>query len=310
MKPAVLIMGSLQERLQTHWQGLYEMHAPPAAGEQDDFLAGPGRVIEVIASDGGAIPRELLQQMPALRLVACFSTGYGLIDTALLRARGIALTTAAGVNAHDVADHATALILASWSGLVKAHASVLDGSWRAGMSPRHSMSGRRIGILGYGRIGAAIARRMAAHDVVVQWHGPHPKPDVPYPRAPSVLELARQSDVLVVACRDTPENRHVIDGAVLDALGPDGLLVNVSRGSLVDEAALIPRLRDGRLGGAALDVFETEPAPADRWKDVPRIVLSPHIAGYTVEAGPAMLSRLAENVRRHFAGEALLTPAW
>ena len=248
--------------------------------------------------------------MPALRLVACFSTGYGPIDTAVLRHRGIALTTAAGVNAHDVADHATALILASWSGLLRAHASVQGGSWRTGVPPRHSLSGRRVGILGFGRIGAALAKRMASHDVAVQWHGPHPKPEVPYARARSVVELAAESDVLAVTCRDTPENVHVIDGAVMDALGPEGLLVNVSRGSLIDEAALIARLRDGRLGGAALDVFETEPASADRWKDVPRILLSPHIAGYTVEAGPAMLSRLAENVRRYFARETLLTPAW
>ena len=310
MKPRLLISESLLRRLGPEWQDVYEMHPMPGPEGVEELLAGPARLTEVIVSDGSAIPPELLQQMPALRLVACFSTGYGLIDTSVLRARGIALTTAAGVNAHDVADHATALILASWSGLLRAHSAVQSGSWRSGLPPRHSLSGRRVGILGFGRIGAALARRMAAHDVSVKWHGPHPKPDVPYDRARTVVELAAESDVLVVTCRDSPENLHVIDGVVLDALGPEGLLVNVSRGSLIDEDALIARLRDGRLGGAALDVFESEPASADRWKDIPRILLSPHIAGYTVEAGPAMLSRLAENVRRHFAAEPLLTPAW
>jgi lactate dehydrogenase-like 2-hydroxyacid dehydrogenase len=248
--------------------------------------------------------------MPRLRLVACFSTGYEGIDVQLLQARGIALTTAAGINAHDVADHALALLLAGWSGVVEAHANVSAGRWRNGLPIRRSLRGRNIGIVGFGRIGSAIASRLAPHEVAIAWSGPNAKPAVPYPRCTSVLELAGRSDVLILSSRATPDGRHLVGRPELDALGAEGLLVNVSRGVLVDEQALVEALRDGRLGGAALDVLAEEPPDSARWRDVPRLVLTPHIAGYTRDAGPAMFDRLKENVRRYFAGEPLLTPVW
>jgi len=151
---------------------------------------------------------------------------------------------------------------------------------------------------------------MAAHEMLIAWHGPNPKPDVPYPRTADIQSLAGMSDILVVASRALPENRRQVGEAELTALGPEGMLVNVSRGMLVDEDALIRCLRDGRLGAAALDVFEEEPTPAARWRGVPNVLLTPHIAGYTREAGPDMMARLAENVRRYYAREPLLTPAW
>ena len=261
-------------------------------------------------SDGTPIPGAVLGNMPNLRLVACFSTGYEGIDTAALRARGISLTTAAGVNAHDVADHAVALMLAGWNGILESNTDLRAGRWRAARAPRRSLRGRRAGIVGFGRIGSAIAARLAPHELSIAWYGPAPKPHVPYPRTADLRSLAQASDVLFVASRATESNRHLIDALIIDSLGPQGLLVNVSRGVLVDEDALIASLKAGRLGGAALDVFEDEPTPAERWRDVPNVVLTPHIAGYTQEAGPAMMERLAENVRRHFAREPLLTPAW
>lgn len=306
----ILVVGGHLERLRVDWRERYRVHLLADFPDVADFLAGPGREIEVIVSDGLAIPESVLRGMPRLRLVACFSTGYAGIDTALLKSRGVALTTAAGVNAHDVADHAVALILAAWNGVPVADAIVREGRWREATAPRRSLRGRRVGIVGFGRIGSAIAARLVPHELLIAWCGPHAKPEVPHPRFPSVLELAKASDVLVVASRATPENRHQVGESELEALGPEGLLVNVSRGLLVDEEALVRCLVQGRLGGAALDVFEDEPPSMQRWRDVPNVVFSPHIAGYTREAGPAMMSLLAENVRRHFAGESLLTPAW
>ncbi len=306
----MLVHGRPLERLRSEWRDRYEVHTVSDFAASAALLAGVGQQIEVIVTDGSAIPELLLREMPRLKLVACFSTGYAEIDTAILRARGIALTTAAGVNAHDVADHACALILAMWSGVLQADSGMRLGFWRESLKPRPSLRGRRLGIVGLGRTGAAIAQRMAAHEMLIAWHGPNPKPDVPYPRTADIQSLAGMSDILVVASRALPENRRQVGEAELTALGPEGMLVNVSRGMLVDEDALIRCLRDGRLGAAALDVFEEEPTPAARWRGVPNVLLTPHIAGYTREAGPDMMARLAENVRRYYAREPLLTPAW
>jgi lactate dehydrogenase-like 2-hydroxyacid dehydrogenase len=309
-KPPLLVHGRELEGRRAVWADRYDVHTLSDHAGCAALLAGVGQQIEVIVSDGGAIPELLLREMPRLKLVACFSTGYAGINTTILRARGIALTTAAGVNAHDVADHACALILATWSGVLQADSAMRLGYWRENLKARPSLRGRRLGIVGLGRIGAAIAQRMAAHEMHIAWHGPNPKPDVPYPRSADIRSLAQASDILVVASRALPENRRQIGEDELTALGPEGLLVNVSRGMLVDEDALIRCLKDGRLGAAALDVFEEEPTPAARWRGVPNVLLTPHIAGYSREAGPDMMARLAENVRRYYAREPLLTPAW
>ncbi|HXC59343.1 MAG TPA: NAD(P)-dependent oxidoreductase [Steroidobacteraceae bacterium] len=308
-KPPLLVPGALRERL-SGWKDRYDLHCLEDFDDVESFLAGIGQQIEVIVSDGNVLPSVLLREMPRLQLVACFSTGYAGIDAAILRQRGIAFTTAAGVNAHDVADHACALMLAMWHGLLQADSAARRGDWRESTPARRSLRGCHLGIVGFGRIGAAIATRMAAHQMSIAWHGPNNKPEVMYPRLEDIRTLAEVSDILVVASRATPENRHHVGEAELLALGREGMLVNVSRGMLVDEDALIRCLKEGRLGAAALDVFENEPTPPERWRDVPNVLLTPHIGGYTREAGPAMVSRLEENVRRYFAREPLLTPEW
>jgi phosphoglycerate dehydrogenase-like enzyme len=264
--------------------------------------------VEILINGGGALPNALVDALPQLRLVACFSTGYAGIDLAHLRARGIALTNAAGVNAHDVADHGVALLLAWWHGIPAADRLVRDGGWREGVAPRHSLRGVQAGIVGLGRIGQAVAARLAAHDMIVRWWGPRDKPELPYDRAPDLLSLAAQSDVLIVTSRATPDNAGQIDAQVLRALGPGGVIVNVSRGFLIDEPALLAALRDGIIAGAALDVFADEPTDAALWRDLPNVVLAPHLAGYTKEAGRDMLEQIRENVRRYLAGEPLLSP--
>ena len=264
--------------------------------------------VEVLISGGEALDTGLVDALPRLELVACFSTGYAGIDLAHLRKRGIQLTTAAGINAHDVADHAVALLLAWWHGIPTADRLVREGGWREGLVPRPSLRGRRAGIVGLGRIGRAVARRLAAHEMAVSWWGPREKPDAEFPRAQSLVALAADSDVLVVTSRATPSNAHQIDASILRALGPQGALINVSRGFLVDEEALVAALRDGTIGGAMLDVFADEPTDAARWRDLANVVVTPHLAGYTREAGVDMIGQLVENVRRHLHGEPLLSP--
>jgi lactate dehydrogenase-like 2-hydroxyacid dehydrogenase len=170
-----------------------------------------------------------------------------------------------------------------------------------------SLKGQRLGIVGLGSIGEAVARRAEAMRMPVRWWGPREKTS-PWTRSDSLLELARDSDILVVACKADESNRGLISRAVIEALGSQGLLVNVARGQLVDETALIAALKDGRLGQAALDVFEDEPTDPARWADVPNTVLTPHTGGATTEAVQGMLMLLIQNLRAAFAGEPLVTP--
>jgi hydroxypyruvate reductase len=301
-RPIVLVTSRFLLDQRVAWNEGYDILSPTDIGDR----VADG--VEVIVSGGEPLDTQLIDALPDLKLVACFATGYAGIDLAHLRSRGIALTTAAGVNAHDVADHAIALMLAWWHGIAGADRAVREAKWRSGLVPRPSLRGRQAGIVGLGRIGREIARRAEALGLSVRWWGPRDKPDTPYIRSESLMALARESDILFVASRAVPANARQIDSEVLAALGADGLLVSISRGFLVDEAALIHALESRTIAGAALDVFEQEPANAQLWSRFDNVVLSPHIAGYTREAGAAMFGQLRENLRRYFSGEPLLTP--
>jgi len=308
-EPVIVSAQFLMER-QDAWNRGYRLFGP------DEIATGlPAEVradAQVVAC-GGSLDMALIDELPGLKLVACFPTGIEGVNVAALTSRGIAVTNAAGVNAHDVADHAMALFLARWHVIPAADRQVRDpGGWsgfRARVGPRPSLRGRHAGIVGLGRIGSAIAARAAAHGLEVRWWGPHNKSGTPFARAESLLELARWADVLFVASRAAPESAGQINAEVLAALGSDGILVNVSRGILVDEGALVTALAEGSLGGAALDVFADEPTEGARWQALgDKVVLTPHLAGFTQEAGRDMFGQLRENIRRHFAGEPLLTP--
>ena len=253
---------------------------------------------------------EFLTTLPKLALIANISVGYDGVDVPWCRARGIEVTHADGLNAEDVADHAVGLLIASWRNIVEGDRHVREGRWTPDnrLGARPALKGRKVGVVGMGHIGQACATRVEAFGLQVAWWGPNPKPDLPWPRADSLVALAQESDILIVACRADASNRNLISAEVIESLGPRGLLVNVARGSVVDEDALIAALKDKRLGRAALDVFWQEPTPAVRWEGVPNIVLSPHSAGGTLESIPKMIGQALENLRRHFAGEPLLSP--
>ena len=251
----------------------------------------------------------LLDAMPRLGLIACFTVGYDGVDIAEARARGIAVSHARNANVEDVADHAIGLIVGHRRCIVEGDRQLRAGGWSADAKRvTRSLGGAKLGIVGLGGIGAAIARRAEAMRMQIGWWGPSAKPDAPWPRADSLLALARDSDILAVAARAHDTNRKLIAADIIEALGPGGLLVNVARGQLVDEDALIDALRSGRLGGAALDVYAEEPTPAERWVDVPNTVLTPHTGGATREAVERMTAMLLANVTAFFAGEALPTP--
>lgn len=308
--PVVLIshemLAPLQGALEPAYRVIHLWDHPDRAA----FLAGPGRDVQAIVHAGEIkLTPDLLADMPRLGLIACVSVGYDGVDVPWCRAHGIAVSHSQGLNAEDVADHAVGAFLAAWRGIVQGDRMVREGRWTPAerMRPRPGLIGRKAGIVGLGHIGAAIARRVEPFGMTVSWWGPNDK-DTHWPKAQSLLALARDSDALFVACRGDAANHHLISAAVIEALGPRGCLVNVARGSVVDEDALIAALKDERLGMAALDVFETEPTPAGRWADVPNTVLTPHTAGGTLESIPKMVGQTLENLRLFFQGQPLLSP--
>jgi lactate dehydrogenase-like 2-hydroxyacid dehydrogenase len=255
------------------------------------------------------IDKTLAESLPNLGLIACFTAGYDGVDLAWARERGLQVSHSPGVNHEDAADHAIGLMLASWRKIVAGDRMVRAGGWKAHekmSSP--SLTGRKVGIVGLGDIGSAVARRCEAFALDIAWWGPREKPLAPWPRAESLKALAAASDILFVTCRANEESRGLITAEIIDAVGPAGLLINVSRGQVVDEDALIAALKSHRLGAAALDVYAQEPTPAERWADVPNTVLTPHTAGATAAAVPKMVALTRENLRRFFAGEPLVNP--
>ena len=263
----------------------------------------------VVVAGEFPLDQALIQQLPNLRLIACFTSGYDGIDVAWCRARDLEVTHAPGVNHEDVADHALGLIIATRRQIVSGDRLLRGGGWTADskiITP--SLRGQKLGVVGMGSIGESLAARAEALGLQVSWWGPRPK-DVRWPYVADLTALARQSDILVVACRADETNRGLLSREVIEALGPGGLLVNIARGQLVDEDALIAALRDGRLGQAALDVFETEPTDPDRWVDVPNVVVTPHTAGATTEAVQRMLMLLMQNLDAVLSGRPAVTPA-
>jgi lactate dehydrogenase-like 2-hydroxyacid dehydrogenase len=252
---------------------------------------------------------DFLESLPNLGLIAVMTAGYEGVDVAWCRARGIEVTYAGGVNAEDVADHAMGLLLAGLRDIHEQDRAIREGRWRLEdrLMPQPSLTGRSLGIVGLGHIGRAIARRAEAFKLQVSWWGPRHKA-TPWTMAESLQSLAAASDILMVACPGGPETLGLVSREVIEAVGPQGIIVNVARGSVIDEDALIAALKSGALGRAALDVFHQEPTPAERWADVPHTLLSPHRAGGTTEGIPNMVGLAMQNIRAFLAGEAVVSP--
>ena len=304
-RPVILIAQPHIGRLTPLLSGLYE----PLALWDESARERLGEVRAMVTAGECAIPRALIEQMPALGLIACFTVGYDGVDVPWVTARGIQVGHAHDANDEDVADHAIGLVLGHRRRIVEGDRVLRAGEWRVDDKLfSRSLGGATLGIVGLGSIGAAVARRAEVMRMAVRWWGPNPKPDAAWPRAASLVDLARGSDILVVAARAHAGNVGMISAEVIDALGRDGLLVNVARGQVVDEEALVQALKDGRLGGAALDVFATEPTPATRWAEVPNTVLTPHTAGATDVAVQRMIAMLMANLAAFFAGRPLPTP--
>ncbi len=271
-------------------------------------LSSHASAIRILVGSGGSrVDADLLAQLPALELITLCGVGYDGVDLAACRARGVRLTNTPDVLTDDVADLATALVLMTSRRLLAANRFLHAGHWQQEQFPlATALSGKTAGILGLGRIGKAIAHRLQACGMNIAYHSRTPQA-VPHTYCASPIDLAELSDFLILACPGGPATHHLVDDRVLAALGPLGILINIARGSVVDEAALVHRLTAGLLGGVGLDVFAHEPQVPEPLLHHPQAVLLPHVGSATVETRSAMGRLCLENLSAHLSGKPLLT---
>lgn len=267
-----------------------------------------GPVCRIAVTAGGVgLDGISLDRLPSLGLIASYSAGYEGLNTAHLKAAGVVLTTTSNALCDDVADTALMLMLATRRDLRRADAYVRNGDWaRKGMYPlQSSMKGARMGLIGAGRIGQAIARRAEAMGMKGAYYGRRKREDVDLRYEANLMTLARWADILVVAIAGGPGTYHLVNERVLAALGPRGTLINIARGSVVDEVALIEALTHGGIASAGLDVFASEPAPDPRLTKLENVHLYPHHASGTVQTRAAMGQAVLDSINAFLAGERL-----
>ncbi|MGU7774896.1 2-hydroxyacid dehydrogenase [Burkholderia sp. MR1-5-21] len=308
MKPELLVLIALRGDAHRQIAASFDVRYAPTPAERERAVADHGGTIRAVLTNGSTgLTAAEIDRMPNLSFVSALGAGYEQIDVAHAKVRGVVVVTGAGTNDDCVADHAFALLLAAVRGVVRLDGQTRAGIWRDAVPMPPNVSGKKLGIVGLGKIGEKFARRAAGFDLEIGYHNRTPK-DAPYRYFDRLDALAQWADFLVVATPGGAGTRHLIDRAVLDALGPQGFLVNVSRGSVVDTAALADALRAGRLAGAGLDVYEGEPQPPQALIDLDNVVLTPHMAGWSPEALDRSVQQFLDNAARHFAGQAVLTP--
>ena len=305
----ILQLGPLSERFNQTLAAEHEV-LPIWQVDAERLLAEQaGRIEVVVTSARFGCSAALVQRLPRLRAVCSFGVGYDSIDLEAARARGVLVSNTPDVLNDCVADLAFGLLIDCAREMSRADRFLRAGNWGKQQLPLgRSVSGKRLGIVGLGRIGAAIARRSSGFDMQVRYHNRRPVPGCEYPFVPSLHELAQWSDFLVLACPGGEGTRHLVDRSVLDALGPSGVLINVSRGSVIDEPALVAALQEKRIGAAGLDVYADEPRVPVALLDMPNVVLLPHIGSATVETRQAMEELLLANLHAFLVRGELLTP--
>ena len=299
-RPLLLLHTALAPAMHERLQRQFELLEAAGIGSarRSELCA---QVRAMLCNAQSIVSREQMRQWPALELIVVIGVGRDGIDLDAAAELGIKVSKAPEVCAEDIADHTLALLLAATRQIVQAHEFVRQGRWLQGRyPPTLRFSGQRMGIVGLGRIGRAVARRSQAFDMSIAYTGRAPKNDVPYRWSDSVLELAAEVDFLVVCASGGPATRGLIDARVLQALGPQGVLVNVGRGSIVDEAALQQALQERTIAAAALDVFAHEPQVPEALIDLPNAVLTPHMASSTRQGLQAMLAQAEACLLQHF----------
>lgn len=310
VKPDLLLIGPLLPPTMAALDAAYTLHRLDLASDQEALVAALAPRLRAIATRGDyPLPGALMRRLPLLKLIASSGAGYDAIDILAARTLGIAVTNTPGAVSECVADTAWALILSTVRRTVFQDRYVRAGNWpKAPVPLTERVWGARLGIIGLGRIGKAIARRGEAFRMEIAYHGRHRQADVGYRYYDSAVELARDSKILVVAIPGRDETRGFVDRAVIDALGPDGFFINVSRGTTVDEPYLVDALVHGRLAGAGLDVFANEPHVPEALLALDNVVLQPHTGSGTHATRHAMGQMVVDNLAAFFAGKPLISP--
>ncbi|MBM7046399.1 2-hydroxyacid dehydrogenase [Rhizobium lusitanum] len=311
-KPPILQVGPYPQWDQEPLDAAFQVHRYFEAADKAELLAEVGPAIKAIATRGelGA-NRGMIEACPNLELISVYGVGFDAVDLQACRERGIRVTNTPDVLTNDVADLGVAMMLCQSRGMLGAETWVRDGSWtEKGLYPlKRRVWGRRAGVLGLGRIGFEVAKRLKGFDLQIAYSDVEAKPyasDMSFVADP--VELARQSNFLFVTLAASAATRHIVGRQVIEALGPEGMLINISRASNIDEEALLEALETGKLGSAALDVFEGEPKLNPRFLALDNVLLQPHHASGTIETRKAMGQLVRDNLTAHFAGQPLPTP--
>ena len=297
-----LYLGPLAER----YEVLDRLHETDPAALA---IAAP-RIRAVAASGESKLPADLVGKLPALEIVAVMGVGYDGIDVPACKARGAKVTHTPDVLNDDVADLAMALLLAAIRRIAQGDRYVREGKWvaKGHMALTDTLRNRTLGMVGFGRIGKVIAKRAAAFDLKIVYHARTHQTGQAYVHYPRLVEMARDVDILMVIVPGGAATRHLINAQVLEALGPSGYLINVSRGSVVDEAALVKALEQGKIAGAGLDVFENEPGVPEALMKMDQVVLAPHVGSATHHTRNAMAQLVVDNLKAWREGRPPLTP--
>lgn len=311
-KPHILQVGPYPQWDEEPLNEAFQVHRYFEAEDKQAFLSQVGPQVRGIATRGelGA-NRTMIEACPNLEVISVYGVGYDAVDLGACRERGIRVTNTPDVLTNDVADLGIAMMLVQSRGIIGAETWVKDGSWAAkGLYPlKRRVWGRKAGVLGLGRIGFEVAKRLRGFDMDIAYSDVSAKPyaeGMEFVSDP--VELARRSDFLFITLAASAETRHIVGRAVIEALGPEGMLINISRASNIDEDALLEALESRQLGSAALDVFEGEPKLNPRFLALDNVLLQPHHASGTVETRKAMGQLVRDNLMAHFDGRALLTP--
>jgi lactate dehydrogenase-like 2-hydroxyacid dehydrogenase len=310
MKPDILAIGKLAPALEAGLRQTYTFHERLP---ESDAAAGASigkQVRGIVARASLPVSREVIASLPALEIISVFGVGYDKVDVSAARERSIVVTNTPNVLNEDVADTAMALLLCVARGIPAGERFLRQGLWKPNVKfpLMRKVSGARLGIIGLGRIGSAIAHRAEGFGMAIAYSDLEPKAGVSYKYFSSTEELAAAVDFLVVVAYGGPTTRGLVNTRVLKALGPKGFLINVARGSIVDEAALVEALKAGVIRGAALDVFANEPNVPTELLNLDNVVLTPHLASATEQTRKAMADLVLANLEAHFAGKRALTP--
>ena len=311
MKPELLIIGDITPRMAAAFDAAFICHTYEEITDIDSFIADKGQAIEAIATTGhDGVPAPLLTGLSQLKVISCYGVGYDAIDVGEAASRGVIVTHTPNVLNDEVATTAVMLLMACYRQLIVNHNYILAGDWvnKGNALLNRTIDGMSVGILGYGRIGQTIAKKLEAFGCKISYHARSERSDSPHHYYAKLDDMARDVQALIAITPGGTATKHLVNQDILEALGPEGCLVNVARGSVVDEAALVNALQKGTLGYAGLDVFDKEPHVPEALFNMPNVVLTPHIGSATVETRQAMGDLTVDNLVHFFENGGVLTP--